>query len=165
MQSVVEGNSLTMTRIFDAPKELVWKAWTDPDMVKHWWGPQGFTAPNIKIDLQVGGKYFFSMHGSLADGTDMIHYHVGVFKEIVPSEKIVFTQCFSDKDGNMMSSSEMGMPEMPAETLITVMFEDTSDGKTKMTLRHDGMPAEFGDMASGGWGQSFDKMAQLVETK
>ena len=57
------GAGIVITRLFEAPRERVWKAWTEPELVKRWWGPEGFTAPSIKIDLKVGGKYVFAMHG------------------------------------------------------------------------------------------------------
>lgn len=158
-QAMIDAEGLTIIRIFDAPRELVWQAWTEPEMIQHWWGPEGCTAPEIRVELRIGGNYFFHM-----EGNGFTHYHVGVYKEIVPQEKLVCTQCFSDADGNVVSPAGMGMPDMPEETLLSITFEDTSDGKTKMTFRHEGMPQEFGDMASGGWGQSFDKMAQLVES-
>ncbi len=163
--SMTDADAINITRIFDAPRELVWKAWTDPEMIKHWWGPNGFSVPSIQVDLRVGGKYLFCMHGPEGSPMDMDMYNCGIFKEIIPLEKIVCTQCMSDQDGNIISPSDMGMEGMPDETLITVTFEEMSDGKTKMTFRHEGMPKQAGEMAAGGWGQSFDKMAQIVETK
>lgn len=57
----VKQRELVITRIFDAPRELVWKAWTEPERVKRWWGPKVFTAPFVKIDLHVGGEYLYCM--------------------------------------------------------------------------------------------------------
>ena len=78
-------NALTITRIFDAPRDLVWKAWTDPEYYKKWWGPTYFTAPISKIDLRVGGKYLSCMRGP--DGKD--YWSTGVYREIVPLERLV----------------------------------------------------------------------------
>src|SRR5437773_7933520 len=71
---------LRIVRVFDAPRERVWKAWTDPDRVKSWWGPRSFTAPFAKIDLRVGGKYLYCMRSP--DGKD--YWSTGVYREIVP---------------------------------------------------------------------------------
>ena len=150
------GQDLVITRVFDAPRALVWRAWTDPDHVTHWWGPKGFTAPVIKIDFRVGGKYLWSMRN---DG-GMEFWYAGVYREIVPLERIVLTQSMSDEYGNVIVPQDHGMPaDMPLETLVTVMFEERA-GKTVMTLRHGGMPAgEMSEGAAGGWNESFDKLA------
>jgi uncharacterized protein YndB with AHSA1/START domain len=145
---------LVIERVFNAPRELVWKAWTDPEQVKKWWGPKGFTTPVAEIDFRVGGK---SLNGREIWST-------GVYKEIVPPERFVTTDCFSDKDGNVVHGSVYGMPEdMPMEMMLTVSFEDLGGGKTKMTLVHEGLPA--GEMLGGanqGWNESFDKLELLL---
>jgi uncharacterized protein YndB with AHSA1/START domain len=89
------GQELVIERIFDAPRELAWRAWTDPERMKRWWAPKDFTAPHITIDLQVGGKYVFCMRGP--DGNDF--WSTGVYREIVPMERIVCTDCFADEKG------------------------------------------------------------------
>jgi uncharacterized protein YndB with AHSA1/START domain len=83
-RSNVEKNTkereLVITRIFDAPREKVWKAWTDPERVKRWWGPKDFTAPVIKIDLRVGGKYLYCMRSPEVKD----FWSGGIFQEVVP---------------------------------------------------------------------------------
>ena len=94
------------------------------------------------------------------DGKDL--YSTGVYREIVPMEKIVCTDAFSDAEGNVVSASEYGMADLPEVLLVTFTFEDV-DGKTKMTLRHEGIPAgEMYDMCIAGWNQSFDKLAVSI---
>ncbi len=78
---------LTITRVFDAPRELVWKAWTEPERVKRWWGPKSFTTPVSKIDLRVGGKYLYCMRSP--EGKDF--WGTGIFREIVAPERLVMT--------------------------------------------------------------------------
>jgi uncharacterized protein YndB with AHSA1/START domain len=158
MSTNVESKPLVIERVFDAPVELVWKAWTDPEQVKKWWGPREYSCPVAEIDFRVGGKNFNCMRGP--DGNDI--WSIGVYKEIVPLKRFVVTDSFADKDGNVVPATHYGMPEMPLEMLITVTFEDLG-GKTKMTMTHEGLPV--GDMISGaneGWGQSFDKLAELL---
>jgi len=157
---------LVITRIFDAPRKLVWKAWTEPEQMKRWWGPEGFTAPVIKIDLRVGGKYLNCMRGAGPDGVIRDFWNTGVYREIVPMEKLVATDSFADEKGNVVSASHYGMSsDLPKEFLVTVTFEE-QDGKTKMILRHAGMPkGEHMDLARQGWNQSFDKLAESLKAE
>ena len=78
---------LVIERVFNAPKEMVWKAWTDPETAKKWWGPKDFTAPSIKIDLREGGKYIFAMHGPEDSEWDKDIYSAGIYKEIILNKK------------------------------------------------------------------------------
>ena len=154
-------NDLIITRIFDAPRKLVWKAWTEPGHFMRWWGPKDFTSPVCKIDFRVNGAYLWCMRGP--DGKD--YWTCGVFREIVPMERIVYTDCFADERGNAVPASDYGMPgdDWPMEMLVTVTFEETR-GKTTMTLRHVGIPAgEMKDMTGAGWNQSFDKLAASLK--
>ena len=152
--------ALVIERVFDAPRELVWKAWTDPEMVKRWWGPRDYTAPVAEIDFRVGGKSLNCMRSS--EGQEI--WSVGTYREIVPMERFVTTDSFADADGNVVPATHYGMPEdIPLEMLLTVEFEDLGDGRTKMTLRHEGLPAgEMKEGAGAGWNESFDKLAELL---
>ena len=146
-----EGKALMITRVFDAPRELVWKAWTDPELVKKWWGPKIFSAPYVSIDFRVGGKYLYCMQST--EGEDVWKkgiWSTGVYKEIVSMEKIVCTDSFADEHGNVVSGSHYGMDGLPMEFLVTMKFEDAGDGKTKMTLVHEGMPEFMSKDAKAG---------------
>ena len=151
---------LVITRVFDAPRDLVWKAWTEPQRFVRWWGPKGFTTPVCKIDLRVGGEYLNCMRSS--EGQD--YWSKGVFREIVAPERLVMTDSFADKKGNIVPASHYGMSgDWPLEMLITVTFEE-GGGKTKLTLQHVGLPAgENRDMAGAGWRESFDKLAESLQ--
>ena len=152
---------LVITRVFDAPRDLVWKAWTEVEQVKRWWGPKDFTAPACTLDLRVGGRYLFCMRGP--DGKD--YWSTGVYREIVPPGRLVYTDSFADPDGNVVPASYYGMDDMPLEMLVTVTLEER-DGKTTMTLRHAGFPAgTMREMAGAGWNESFDKMAASLERR
>ncbi|MBI5283563.1 MAG: SRPBCC domain-containing protein [Chloroflexi bacterium] len=147
---------LTITRIFDAPRELVWKAWTEPERFMRWWGPKDFTSPRCEIDLRVGGRYLWCMRWP--DGRDS--YTTGEYREIVPLERLVYTDCFADKQGNAVPATHYGLgADFPFETQVTLTFEDC-EGGTKMTLTHAGIPgAELSEMTGASWNQSFDKLA------
>lgn len=153
---------LTITRIFDAPRELVWKAWTEPERVKSWWGPKGFTSPVVKIDLRVGGEYLNCMRSP--EGQDF--WSKGVFREIVALKLLVMTDSFADKEGNTVPASYYGMSgNWPLEMLVTVAFEEL-DGKTKLTLKHSGIndiSAADRDNMEQGWSQSLDKLAEILK--
>jgi len=156
---------LTITRTFDAPRDLVWKAWTVPEHIKRWWGPKDFTEPVIEIDFRVGGKYLFCMHGPKGAEFDKDLWSTGVYREIVPLERIICTDSFADENGNVVPATYYGMNEnIPLELLVTVTFQE-HNGKTKMTLRHTGIPAgPDSEGANQGWNESFDKMAELLAT-
>lgn len=155
-------SELVITRIFDAPRELVWKAWTEPELVKRWWGPEFFTAPFVRIDLRVGGSYLSAMRSP--DGRD--YWSTGIYREIIPPERIVCTDSFSDEQGNVVPASHYGMDgDWQMELLVTVTFEEQR-GRTKFTLRHEGFPSgEQRDLAKDGWSTSLDKLEKVLEAE
>ncbi|HLO14378.1 MAG TPA: SRPBCC domain-containing protein [Anaerolineales bacterium] len=150
---------IIITRIFDAPRELIWKAWTDPEHFKQWWGPKDFTVPFCEIDLHVGGRYLNCMRSP--NGKD--YWSTGVYREIVPLERIVCTDSFSDPEGNIVPATYYEMSaDFPLEMLVTVTFEDY-EGQTKMTLKHTNLPAgEMSEQTGAGWNESFDKLAKSL---
>lgn len=154
--------TITITRIFDAPRERVWDVWTNPEHLKKWWGPKNFTAPHIESDLRVGGKFLYAMHGPAGSDFDKDMWSGGEYREVIPLEKIVSTDDFMDKDGNIISPAEYGMPGDWAQMVVTVTFEDAGEGKTKLTIVHEGHPAEFADNANAGWNESLDKFAAAL---
>lgn len=158
---MADEKELVLTRDLDAPREVVWKAWTDPDMFMQWWGPKGFTTPVSKIDLRKGGEYFNCMRAP--DGQDFCSK--GVYMDVVEPERLVMTDSFADKEGNKVAATyyEMGA-EFPMEMQIKVTFEEQS-GKTKLILKHSDVSsiseAELKDMQQG-WDESLDKLAELL---
>jgi uncharacterized protein YndB with AHSA1/START domain len=154
---VTASNEIVVTRVLDAPRSLVFKAWTEPERMKRWWGPNGFTMPFCKIDLRPGGVMHFCMRSP--EGQDI--WCKGVYREVVEPERIVSTDSFSDKDGNVVEPSQYGMnPEWPSEALITVTFAEQA-GKTKFTLRHAVGSATAADRegCQVGWSESLDRLA------
>src|SRR5258708_30842448 len=100
---------IVITRIFDAPVELVWKAWTDPTLVMRWWGPDKFTCPSAKIDFREGGISLVSMRAAKEMGGQEF-FSIWAYKKIVPLQSIEFIQSLSDKDGNKVPPTTLGMP-------------------------------------------------------
>ena len=158
-ESAIANDAVVIERIFDVPVEIIWQMWTEPDHFQRWYGPKGFTVPVADMDLRVGGKRLICM--ASPDGS-MRMWTTGEYTEIVPHERLVYTESPADEDGNVVSPSAMGMPEgYPTTTEVTVLLEDLG-GRTKMVMTHAGMPADSG--AGGGWNQAFDKLAKHVES-
>ncbi|HYC80333.1 MAG TPA: SRPBCC domain-containing protein [Solirubrobacterales bacterium] len=136
-----------ITRIFEAPREQVFRAWTDPDEVAAWYGPERMETPRekVNIDLRVGGRYELTMVPRGGDGEFPIGYEI---IELVEPELIVLR---SDP------KPEMGMPE---SVVLRVEFHDHG-GKTRMTLSDGPYPGGAGP-AEAGWNAAFDKLAALV---
>jgi uncharacterized protein YndB with AHSA1/START domain len=110
----------------------------------------------------VGGKYLNCMRGPAGTDFDKDFWSTGVYREIVPLERIVCTDSFADEHGNVVPATHYGMSDMPLEMLITVTFEE-HEGKTKLTLHHVGIPAGADrEGAHQGWSESFDKLAEYL---
>jgi uncharacterized protein YndB with AHSA1/START domain len=155
-------DAVVIERTFDAPIDLIWQMWTQPEHFKNWYGPKGFTIPVAEMDLRVGGKRLICMEIKKPDGSSMKMWTTGEHTEIAPTRRLVYTESPADENGNVVSPSAMGMPEgYPATTEVTVLLEDLN-GRTKMVMTHAGVPASSG--ADGGWNQAFDKLTDLLQT-
>lgn len=143
-ESVPEARTLVMTRVFDAPRQLVFKCWTEPEHLARWWGCAGSTVTTFKGDFRPGGAFRVVMR--LSDGSD--HRVCGVFREIAAPERLAFTWAWEDPEGRLGH-----------ETLVTVSFAERG-GKTEITLRHavfETVPTC--DLHRQGWTASFDRLA------
>jgi uncharacterized protein YndB with AHSA1/START domain len=161
-QTIPTKRELVITRILDAPRELVWKAWTEPELMMQWWAPKNFTAPSIKLDLRVGGEYLSCMRSP--EGKD--YWSKGTYKEIVPGQRLVLTNSFADEKGNIVPATYYGMsPEFPLESIVTVTL-DENGGRTKLTLRYDDVSSipqsDLSDMQQG-WNEMLDKLADFLK--
>ena len=159
----LEKRDVVITRLFDAPIERVWKAWTDPEYVMRWWGPTGFTSPTCKIDFREGGRFVFHMRApkDFQGGQDF--YTAGVYKKIVPLKLIEFSQGLADKDGNRIEPTTVGMPaEFPKEIPSALTFKRVGD-KTELTATEYGWTAgQMRDMSEAGLNQCLDKLAEVL---
>jgi len=158
---MADEKELTITHDFDAPREVIWEAWTDPDMFMQWWGPKDFTTPVSKIDLRVGGEYFNCMRSP--DGQDFCSK--GLYLEIFEPKRLVMTDSFADKEGNTVSATYHGLSSnFPMEMQIMVTFEE-QNGKTKLIVKHSDVTniseTELNDMQQG-WNESLDKLSELL---
>ena len=138
---------ILMTRVFDAPRRLVYDAFTKPELIQRWLGPRGFSLPVCEVDLKVGGKYRYVSEGP--DGSRL--GWGGTFREIVPLERIVHTESFDD---------------YPGEALITAVWSE-SGGKTtlNLTMLFDSQEIRDAVIASGmehGAAESYDRLAEML---
>jgi uncharacterized protein YndB with AHSA1/START domain len=151
--SIAQMNERTVNivRVFDAPRALVWQAWTDPTMMAQWFGPRGFTIPLCELEVRVGGSLRIVMRGP--DGNE--YPMKGVFREVVAPERLVFGNIAIDQDGNHL---------LEGETIVT--FAEQA-GKTTLTLKTHavGRVPIAKQMLAGmeaGWTQSIDKLEKRL---
>lgn len=150
------AQELTLKRTFDAPRELVFKAWTDPNLISKWWGPTDFTTPISEVEARQGGKLYIVMHGPKGSDFDIDLPMRGVYQEFDPPRKLVFT--------NEALHDEKGTPQL--STLCTVTFAEAG-GKTEMTLhivlvKVSPAAASAWAGAEMGWNQTLDRLTSLV---
>ncbi len=151
-----------ITREFNAPIDLVWQMWTDPELFRKWYGPRGMSIPTAEMDLVVGGTRKICMEMKTPDRS-MSMWTIGVFKEINRPSRLVYTESMCDADGVLISPQSMGMPEgHPDITEVIVELKDVG-GRTMMTMVHIGVPE--GSAGEGGWGQAFDKLAEALDSR
>lgn len=143
--------SVSFNRTFNAPRSLVWQAWTDPKHVAHWWGPHGFTNPVCELDVRTGGAMRIHMQGPKGTPFDGVYPMTGIYREISPPERIVFVSSALD---------ENGVPLF--EVLTTVTFTEQGN-KTKMTMK--AVAISTTEKGTGylagmeqGWSQSLDRL-------
>ena len=148
------ARQLIVERVFDAPRDIVWKAWTDPVELAKWWGPRGWATTNYKLELKPGGVWHYCMRGP--DSVES--WGKGVYREILAPERLVYFDVFSDAEG----TTNEAMPGM----LITLEFADLG-GKTKITSTAELGSAEQLDaiIAMGvvqGLSETWDRLQELV---
>jgi uncharacterized protein YndB with AHSA1/START domain len=168
MLTEIRNTDFVIARVFDAPRELLWKAFTEPERMKEWWGPKGSTIIASKMDLRVGGTYL----GAMRDPTGRVMWAKFVYREIVAPERLVWVHSFSDETGGL--TRHPLSPTWPLEMLTTVTFEELPGGKTRLTLRWspiNASPEEQQTFDAGrdgmrnGWGGTFDRLdAYLAST-
>lgn len=150
---------LLITRVFDAPRALVFKVWTAPEHLARWWGPRGFELLSYEADVRPGGTYRFGARAPAANefgdeapaGSE--HWCHGVYREVTPPERLVFTWAWEEPDGT---------PKL--ETLVTVTFAER-DGKTELTLHQalfESVTAR--DLHGEGWNGTLDLLADYLAT-
>jgi uncharacterized protein YndB with AHSA1/START domain len=138
---------IVLTRVFDAPRHLVFEAFTKPELLKRWFGPHGWSLVVCEIDLQVGGAWRFVLRGP--DGTDM--GMSGVYREIVPGERSVHTEAFDDYPGDSVVTTVLTEHDGRTTLTATVLYEsqEIRDAVVKSGMEH-------------GAAESYDRLAELL---
>jgi uncharacterized protein YndB with AHSA1/START domain len=138
---------LVITRILDAPRQLVFQAWTEPDRAVRWWGPQGFTTLYCDMDVRPGGAFRVCMRSP--EGVE--HWKQGVYREVVEPERLVFTFAWEDAEGRPGH-----------QTLVTVTFAEHG-GKTELTLRQAVFETVAArDVHRHGWASTLERFAEYL---
>jgi uncharacterized protein YndB with AHSA1/START domain len=145
-QSVARADApeLLITRVFNAPRDLVFAAWTQPEQLAAWWGPKGFVNIECAMEVRPGGAWFRRMRSPEGE----LFTKRGVYREVTPPERLVFTYVNEAADGTLEQ-----------ETLVTVTFE-AEGARTRLTLRHTGFESEASrDSHEGGWSSCMERFA------
>ncbi len=165
MSAETRSADFVTSRLFDAPREVLWKCFTDPERMREWWGPKGSTVVASNMDFRVGGTY----HGAMRDPAGRVMWAKFVYREITPPQRLVWEHSFSDEAGGL--TRHPLSPSWPLKLLTTVTFEEQPGGKTKLTLRwapldataeeqktfdaaHDGM--------TQGWSGTFERLTAYL---
>ncbi|MFN8514237.1 MAG: SRPBCC domain-containing protein [Chloroflexia bacterium] len=151
---------IVIARTFDAPRTLIFRVWTEPEHLRRWFGPLGSTLTVCTIDLRPGGIW----HYCLRDSSGAETWGRAVYREIIPPERLVFADSFSDAAGHLVEPTRYGMsPGYPGEVLVTVTF-DERDGKTLLTLRLaiETAPGAEREAFRQGWNESLDRLAEAL---
>ncbi len=154
-------NAVVIERTFDAPVETIWQMWTDPTHFAGWYGPPGASIPDEKMEVRVGGTRLVCMVVETPNGP-MRMWFTGEYREVVTNQRLVYTDSMSDEHGNVLSPSEMGMPDTHPTTTEVIVELDEIDGHTRMVMTHVGIPA--GSPGAMGWTMAFDKLGIYLET-
>ena len=145
----IEERTLVLSRVFDAPRALVYKVWTEPEHLARWWGPRGFTLISYKADARVGGAYRFGVRSP--ENTE--HWAHGTYREITPPVTLAFTHAWENPDGSPKH-----------ETVVTLTFAEQGE-KTKLTLKQTLFETVTSrDLHRGGWSSTFELLEEYLAT-
>lgn len=137
-----------LNRIYDVSVDRMYRAWTTAEALGRWFGPEGVTVANVRVDLKVGGVMTLDMIMSDGNQTTL----KTVYREIVPNQRLVFTW-------QWLSPSCEGSKEVDGETLVTVEFNELTDNRTEVSILHEGLPTESArDSHANGWNGCLDSL-------
>ncbi len=165
MSAQQKTNEAVFTRVFSAPRELVWQTWTDPKHLKEWFGPAGSTMSVANMDFKVGGTFHYCLKNT--DGSET--WGKQFYREITPPSRIELIHCFSDAAGNI--SSHPMAPTWPRQMLATTTFEE-ENGRTTLVIRWEPYEATDEEIATfeaaregmnQGWSGTFAKLDEYLE--
>ena len=162
MSANAADRTIRIERVFDAPRELVFDAWTQPEHLLRWFAPRGCTIRFVEIDVRPGGRFHSCIHNPAFGDC----WCVGVYREVVRPERIVYTLSTADSAGNEIEPALAGHdPRWPRTTLVTVTLADVR-GSTLLTLVHDAsesLAKHTGAYPS--WLDMLDRLAEMTSTR
>jgi uncharacterized protein YndB with AHSA1/START domain len=152
-------DAVVIERTFDAPADVIWRMWTEPEHFAAWFGPAGAAIPVARMDVRVGGTRLVCMKMETPNGT-MQMWFTGEFREVVENKRLVYTESMSDENGHVVPPSELGLPAGHPTTTEILVELDELDGRTRMTMTHVGVPE--GSAGAVGWEMALDKLAAHI---
>jgi uncharacterized protein YndB with AHSA1/START domain len=164
MSTQTQTHDVVVTRVFDAPVEAVWKAWSEPGQVMRWWGPRGFTSPLARMDFREGGTSLVCMRAPAEyGGQDM--YNTWNYRSIDPYQRIEFILNFTDQDGVKLDpAGGMPPPGVPEDVRHVITFTPLGQDRTEMTVTEYGYTDEQArDLSKAGLEECLDKMAEIFQ--
>ena len=155
-------DAVVIERSFDAPVDLIWRMWTEPEHFKAWYGPDGAVVPVAKMDVRVGGSRLVCLEMDTPGGPVQMWF-TGEYREVVENERLVYTESVSDQNGHVLAPSDTGTAHRhPTTTEVRVELSEMGDG-TKMVMTHSGIPAD--SPGAAGWAMALSKLAARVEAQ
>ena len=155
-------DALHIERTLDAPADLIWQMWTEPEHFRAWYGPDGATIVVARMEVHVGGTRLVCMEVETPNGT-MRMWFTGEYREVVENKRLVYTESMSDEYGNVLSPSDLGMPQGHPTTTEVIVELESIDGRTKMVMTHAGVPGD--SPGAAGWSMALDKLSRYVEAQ
>jgi uncharacterized protein YndB with AHSA1/START domain len=164
--TTTDTRNVVVTRVFQAPVERVWRAWSEPQYIMQWWGPKGFTTPLARMDFREGGTSLVCMRAPKEfGGQDM--YTTWSYRKIEPHKLIEFILNFADKDGTKLDPAKIGLPAgVPEDVRHVITFQTAGDNQTQMTVTEYGYTSDQAhDLSKAGLEECLDKMAIALQMK
>lgn len=154
---------VTARRTFPAPLGAVWAAWTEPDLIRRWWGPEGFTCPLARMDVRAGGVSLLAMQAPAQYGGGRTH-NTWSYSVVEPTSRLEYVMRFADPAGTTISPADAGIPPgVPGAVPHVVTFTARADGGTEVSVTESGYTtAAARDMSAAGLDQCLDKLAAVL---
>jgi uncharacterized protein YndB with AHSA1/START domain len=163
MMEAAGQHNVAVTRVFDASVERVWQAWSDPDLVRQWWGPTGFTCPAANMEFQEGGTSLVCMRAPAGYGGQNL-YNTWTYTRIVPMKEFEYVLRFANEHGEALDPATIGLPPgIPNEVRNLNVFRDLGDGRTELSItEYSYATEEAAQLSKLGLEQCLDKMAAVL---
>jgi uncharacterized protein YndB with AHSA1/START domain len=159
----MQALDVTARRSYPAPVDAVWAAWTEPELIRQWWGPQGFTCPLARMDVRAGGVSLLAMQAPPEYGGGQT-YNTWSYTVVEPMARLEYVMRFADPTGTTISPADAGIPPgVPDAVPHVVTLTPSADGGTELSITESGYTtSQARDMSQGGLDQCLDKLAEVL---